>query len=113
MLTRAANPLQKPELDLIDMYGDPLNMNVTYQHWGLDLSLKAARTKQGYYCWVPCGTVIGDSVLLCAGSRTPLVSRQNDMNKGQNNQMLGGCYVQGIMDGEGWDSDLVKPFIFE
>ena len=53
-------------------------------------------TKAGYMGICPASTAVGDQVCLLSGSQVPYILRQND----QRYQLVGECYVHGIMDGE-------------
>lgn len=64
---------------------------------------RLARTKKGYLAVIPSQTIVGDHVALYKGGRMPFVVRQREANK---RELIGPCYVHGIMYGESWDEAL-------
>jgi len=54
--------------------------------------------------WVPFRTQIGDKVCFFQGVRIPFVVRQQSDRW----EIIGACYVHGLMDGEIWDQDGLK-----
>lgn len=62
---------------------------------------RLAWTEKGYLALVPQETAAGDKVILCKGSKLPLVMTSTP----QPNQwkVVEGCYIHGIMKGEAWD----------
>lgn len=65
---------------------------------------RLARGANGYLCLVPAAAVEGDLIVLAKGGRVPLVLRPDKQNEGDRYwKVVGEAYVQGIMDGEGWD----------
>ncbi|KAM0453621.1 hypothetical protein ACHAPV_008955 [Trichoderma viride] len=67
---------------------------------------RLARTKKGYLAVVPSQTVVGDHVALYKGGRMPFIVRR--LGEGDKKELIGPCYVHGIMYGEGWDETLCK-----
>ncbi|KAK1241087.1 hypothetical protein MKX08_001061 [Trichoderma sp. CBMAI-0020] len=67
---------------------------------------RLARTKKGYLAVVPSQTVIGDRVALYRGGRMPFIVRR--LGEGDRRELIGPCYVHGIMYGEGWDETLCQ-----
>lgn len=61
------------------------------------LSKRAFSTTQGYIGLVQNGIHTGDVVVVIYGARTPFVIRGVG---GDRYQLIGDCYVHGIMDGE-------------
>jgi len=51
--------------------------------------------------WVPFRTRAGDQVCVMQGMRIPLILRP----RGDRWEVIGACYVHGLMDGELWDLD--------
>lgn len=49
--------------------------------------------------WVPFRTRVGDQVCVLQGMRIPLILR----SRGDRWEVIGPCYVHGLMDGELWD----------
>ncbi|KAH7041462.1 heterokaryon incompatibility protein-domain-containing protein, partial [Microdochium trichocladiopsis] len=69
------------------------------------LSRRMAFTSHGYVCLVPPGTVPGDRVAIVPGLSVPVVVRPVpgsglDRRSVDEFQLVGECYVHGIMDGE-------------
>ncbi|KAM0818145.1 putative heterokaryon incompatibility protein or allele protein [Seiridium cardinale] len=64
---------------------------------------KLAWTERGYLALVSQDTEAGDRIVLCKGSRLPVVARATD--RPDQWKVLNGCYVHGIMKGEAWDAD--------
>ncbi|KAH8123819.1 HET-domain-containing protein [Trichoderma asperelloides] len=64
---------------------------------------RLARTKKGYLAVIPSQTIVGDHVALYKGGRMPFIVRQREANK---RELIGPCYVHGIMYGESWDEAL-------
>ncbi|KAM7184773.1 Heterokaryon incompatibility protein (HET) domain containing protein [Naviculisporaceae sp. PSN 640] len=59
---------------------------------------RLGKTKGGYLALLPGVTRVGDVVALCEGGKTPLVLR----SRGYGNlfELVGDCYVHGVMNGE-------------
>lgn len=65
---------------------------------------RLARGANGHLCLVPAAAVEGDVIVLAKGGRVPLVLRPDEQDGGDRYwKVVGEAYVQGIMDGEGWD----------
>lgn len=65
---------------------------------------RLARGANGYLSLVPAAAVEGDVIMLAKGGRVPLVLRPDKQDGGDGHwKVVGEAYVQGIMDGEGWD----------
>lgn len=62
---------------------------------------KLAWTGKGYLALVAQDTAVGDKVVLCKGSKFPLVMKSTSQPNQW--QVVEGCYVHGIMQGEAWD----------
>jgi hypothetical protein len=60
-------------------------------------SRRLAVTVQGHFGLVPIATRKGDLVFLLLGCNVPLVLR---ITEGNRYQVIGGCYLQGFMEGE-------------
>ncbi|UKZ66123.1 uncharacterized protein TrAtP1_007304 [Trichoderma atroviride] len=65
---------------------------------------RLARTKKGYLAVIPSQTVVGDHIALYKGGRMPFIVRR--IGQGDRRELIGPCYVHGIMYGEGWDETL-------
>lgn len=61
-----------------------------------------AITENGMITLVPLLTEVGDVVCLVAGAAKPVLLRPEKEGK-RRYQMVGDCYVHGVMDGELWD----------
>jgi Heterokaryon incompatibility protein (HET) len=57
---------------------------------------KLANTRSGYYAMVPPLAEVGDIICLIDGAQTPFVLRRDSNGL----QLVGECYVHGVMDGE-------------
>ncbi|KAJ4855732.1 heterokaryon incompatibility protein (HET) domain-containing protein [Trichoderma breve] len=67
---------------------------------------RLARTKKGYLAVVPSQSRVGDQISLYEGGKFPFVVRTRT---GQGpKQLVGPCYVHGIMYGEAWDQSLCQ-----
>ncbi|PNP80423.1 hypothetical protein FNYG_06022 [Fusarium nygamai] len=62
---------------------------------------RMATTGSGYLCMVPWPSQVGDRIALLRGGRTPYVLRKAR----EKWEILGDCYVHGIMPGEAWSDD--------
>jgi hypothetical protein len=56
-------------------------------------------SRLGRIGWVPFRTQVGDQVCALQGMRIPLILRA----RGGRWEVIGACYVHGLMDGELWD----------
>lgn len=65
-----------------------------------------ATTKKGYMGLVPRGAMLGDEVCVILGAHVPFLVRRvpHDEADTDRYQLLGECYLQGIMNGEVMDS---------
>lgn len=70
------------------------------------LGRKLAWTEKGYLALVPEDTTTGDKIVLCQGSRIPLLVKEAGEPNRWNH--LEGCYVHGIMGGEAWNESLCE-----
>ena len=59
------------------------------------------RTKKGYLGLAPAVTQLGDRISLLKGLKAPVVLRP----KGEAWELVGECYIHGIMNGEAFDPD--------
>lgn len=59
-------------------------------------------TENGYVGWVPEASKIGDCVCVVAGGQAPFTMRKLP---GGFYQLIGECYIHGIMDGEALSGD--------
>jgi hypothetical protein len=62
---------------------------------------RLARTENGYLALVPAEARVDDKISLLQGGKMPYVLRE----KGNEWELVGDCYVHGIMFGEKWDID--------
>jgi hypothetical protein len=60
---------------------------------------KLCRTETGLVGMVPVDTRAGDSVYIFTGGALPFILRPN-LGVGGKFQVVGGCYIRGIMNGE-------------
>ncbi|CAJ2506410.1 Uu.00g005400.m01.CDS01 [Anthostomella pinea] len=72
----------------------------------LTIGRKLAWTRKGFLALVPEVTQTGDSIVLCKGSRLPLLMSQSRQTKQW--EVFEPCYVHGIMRGEAWDETLCR-----
>jgi len=61
---------------------------------------KLCVTEKGYVGLVPLDAVRGDQICVLYGAKLPFVLRRSAERKGRS-QLVGGCYVHGMMKGEG------------
>lgn len=66
------------------------------------------QTKGGLFGLVPRGTKLQDSIYLVAGARMPFVMRPHTVEAGCH-QLIGACFVHGMMAGEGTRSENWVP----
>jgi Heterokaryon incompatibility protein (HET) len=71
-----------------------------------------AVTKNGYAGWIPKSSKVGDRVCVVAGGQVPFILRELPDSL---YQLIGECYIHGIMDGEAlkgknfaWETILIK-----
>lgn len=75
---------------------------------------KLATTKKGYIALVPPRTQAGDTIYIPLGAQVPFVLRENCGNMNMRDktisafQLVGECYVHGVMDGEMADAGTVE-----
>ncbi|KAI4132568.1 MAG: hypothetical protein LQ338_000667 [Usnochroma carphineum] len=74
---------------------------------GYCLRRRLAKTKMGYLGLVPPEADVGDKVFILEGGKTPYVLRQKD----EYWQLVGECYVHGIMYGEAYDESLCEDVV--
>ncbi|KAI0419301.1 heterokaryon incompatibility protein-domain-containing protein [Xylaria grammica] len=67
---------------------------------------RLARTEKGYLAIVPGQSAIGDHISLFQGGKMPFVTRSTPQKNRYN--LLGPCYVHGIMYGEAWNPALAR-----
>jgi Heterokaryon incompatibility protein (HET) len=72
---------------------------------------RLAKTEKGHLALVPPSTRTGDRIILLAGGKTPYVARQSS-GLPQQWELVGDCYVHGIMFGEAWEEDLCVKMQF-
>lgn len=78
-----------------------------FQNWtGITWHRRIVRTEKEYIGLVPRSTQVGDYIAVFKGGRVPLVIRQ----RGLKWQLIGDCYVHGIMRGEVYDDRLCQIF---
>jgi hypothetical protein len=73
--------------------------NLIHDAVGRTIHRKMIRTTKGYIGMGPRSTKEGDCVVLVQGGRVPLVLRPRDHHW----ELLGDCYLHGIMHGEGFE----------
>ncbi|KAK9416825.1 putative Heterokaryon incompatibility protein-domain-containing protein [Seiridium unicorne] len=67
-------------------------------------------TKQGYFALVPHETQEGDKVVLFKGGPVPFIIRPKaQYDNTLEWELVGPCYVHGIMHGEQWNEELCEP----
>ena len=62
-------------------------------------------TKEGRMGLVPKSCEIGDLVCIFTGSRMPFLLRQEMETKSSSYELVGSCYIHGVMDGEEMDQE--------
>ena len=65
------------------------------------LGRRLARTANGRLALVPATAAVGDTVILMAGGKLPLIIKPAKEKSGWT--LVGAAYVDGIMQGEAWD----------
>ena len=93
---------------------------------GFDIGVQVAScwrrfavTEKGYLGWVPSTSKKGDTVSILPGGRIPYVLRliengdgrsdTKEVTNGSRYEFLGDAYIHGLMYGEGYDIDQLKP----
>ncbi|KAI4122814.1 MAG: hypothetical protein LQ338_005594, partial [Usnochroma carphineum] len=71
------------------------------------LRRRLAKTKMGYLGLVPPEADVGDKVFILEGGKTPYVLRQKD----EYWQLVGECYLHGIMYGEAYDESRCEDVV--
>ncbi|KAK4158952.1 heterokaryon incompatibility protein-domain-containing protein [Cladorrhinum sp. PSN259] len=66
---------------------------------------RLGRTKTGYLALVPGRTEVGNEIALFKGGKAPIVLRGRKGQDPNKWEIVGVCYVHGIMDGEAWDQE--------
>lgn len=72
---------------------------------------KLVRTERGYFCMAPITADIGDEIVLFEGGRLPFMLRRSE--KSQNWELLGDCYVHGMMSGELFEQEKCETIWIE
>jgi len=91
--------------------GDVLNLDTPNQYFqkllSLGLKYKLCETQSGLFGMVPVDARVRDAIYLFAGSRMPFVLRPCDEDESRY-QIIGVCYVHGMMNGEALRSEKWK-----
>lgn len=69
----------------------------------------AFKTRDGYIGMGPADARVGDPITLCKGSKMPLILRKRSTTF----ELIGDCYVLGIMRGERWDATCCEEMWIE
>lgn len=69
---------------------------------------RIAKTRNGRLAYVSVHTRENDCIVLLKGGKTPFVARRF----GDKWKLVGDCYVDGLMLGEGWSESAAKPLRF-
>jgi hypothetical protein len=64
------------------------------------------KTEKGFIGLTSSGAKIGDSIVLCKGSKVPLIFRPGEGSSGPKWIFVGDAYVHGIMQGQAFDEDM-------
>ena len=98
-----SNPKKRLTLDKLDFR----RPQKTYRRMQLAFSAavtarRFAATKKGHMGLMPRGAMLGDSVCVIFGSHVPFLVRRVPHDEAGTNryQLVGECYLQGIMNGE-------------
>ncbi|KAK5651615.1 hypothetical protein OQA88_11888 [Cercophora sp. LCS_1] len=73
------------------------------------LNRRLVRTTNGYIGLAPASTRVGDKISLIKGASVPFIVRQ----KGNKWELVGECYIHGVMSGEAWDPRKMKEMWVE
>lgn len=65
-------------------------------------------TKKGYIGLGPNSMKAGDNVVLLCGGRTAYILRLQQNTDPRTNEFLGGSYVHGMMNGEGFSENTIR-----
>lgn len=76
--------------------------------FGCTMGRRLVRTADGYLGLVPAATVVGDSIALVKGMKTPVIVREKD----EDWVIVGLAYVHGMMNGEVWEEERCQKMIF-
>jgi hypothetical protein len=93
------------------VYRDPKDLAEFVSHSFEAYDRRLAKTEKGRLASVPPSTKAGDRIILLAGGKTPYVARQRS-GVPQQWELVGDCYVHGIMFGEAWKEDLCVEMQF-
>jgi hypothetical protein len=72
------------------------------------LHRRMVKTEKGYIGLASSAAIAGDSIILCKGSKVPLVFRPAESSQGSKWVFVGDAYVHGIMQGQAFDEDMCK-----
>jgi hypothetical protein len=72
------------------------------------LHRRMVKMKKGYIGLASCDARVGDQVVLCRGSKVPLVFRKDEGEDGDKWRFVGDAYVHGIMQGEAFEEGLCE-----
>jgi hypothetical protein len=78
-----------------------LNLEVEFRKHHNSLDRRFFRTKKGLIGLEPSPVIVGDRIALCKGGKLPLVLRRARDNR----ELIGDCYIYGMVRGELWDAD--------
>ena len=85
---------------------EEIRLSISNQQYGVLITKawsgrRVAVTRRGYLCLLPRGAMQGDVIWLVEGAQTPFVFRKEE--KSTCYQLVGDCYVHGVMDGSAFD----------
>ena len=66
------------------------------------------KTEKGYIGLASSTARIGDFIILCKGSKVPLIFRPAESPRASKWVFVGDAYVHGIMQGQAFDKDMCK-----
>ncbi|KAG7294469.1 hypothetical protein NEMBOFW57_004542 [Staphylotrichum longicolle] len=89
--------------ELSQLRGDPLVDNAK-NALGMGINRRFARGAKGYLALVPARGENGDEIVVFKGGHMPVLVRDRK-------EIIGECYVHGIMQGEVWREELCEKFV--
>jgi hypothetical protein len=96
MLTVLATDSRKPRERVSGVSESPID---AFANHNKSHERHVFRTREGRIGLGPPLAAVGDSIMLCKGSKLPLVLHRS----GDNWQLVGDCYIDCMVNGELWD----------
>lgn len=102
----------KPRLGIAGLIKNTLTLlkGMEIKMYGYTEYLCFAVTELGYFALVPPETCEGDTIAILKGGPVPFIIRPRERDCDEPDwELVGPCYVHGIMHGEQWNEQLCRP----